>query len=46
MIARSESIGGSAIGDTGQRVLPGEWSGPAMPLPGRKVRQRRHIARR
>lgn len=48
MIARGDSIAGSAIGDTGVRVLPGEWAGPLLPLamPGPKARRRRFVARR
>jgi hypothetical protein len=33
MIARGDAIGAAAIGDTGRRTLPGEWMGPALPLP-------------
>lgn len=48
MIARGDAIGGAAIGDTGRRVFPTEWQGPALPLTATKVRphHRRFVARR
>lgn len=45
MIARGDAIAGGAIGDTGQRILPGEWTGPVPPLP-HSVPQRRGRGRR
>jgi hypothetical protein len=48
MIAHGDAIGAAAIGDAGRRVLPSEFQGPALPLPGRPrpFRPRHIIARR
>jgi hypothetical protein len=48
MIARGDAIGVAALSDTGPRVLPNAWQGPALPLPSKTMRGRvrRVIARR
>lgn len=50
MIARGDSIGGSALNDTGARLRVTEWGGPPMPAPAARPKQGRRrrsfIARR
>lgn len=41
MIARGDAIAGCAIGDSGARVLPGEWRGPVITVPRGPGEQRR-----